>query len=136
MDLLVARLDSFGYEAGAQLSDTSLIPAHSYLMQSWVWAGFMGGLFWIGVGWISVRLLTSLYLVRMDLSPLLVSSAVGLLWGLAFSPYGQSTRITAMYAIVLCLLGLRLMATGADVGNPLGPGGRDPHPTHRPSWRK
>ncbi len=109
VDLLAERLSSLGYEVGAGPSDVGLIPAHSYLMGSWVWAGFMGGLFWLAVLGISTRLLAKLYSFRVDLAPLLVFSTMLLLWNIAFSPYGFSARITAAYAVALCLLGLRLV---------------------------
>jgi hypothetical protein len=109
VDLLTERLGSFGYEIGAAYSDVGLIPAHSYLMGSWVWAGFLGGLFWLAITGIAVRLLGDLYSFRADLAPLLVFSTTLLLWNIAFSPYGSSGRLLAAYGIALCILGLRLL---------------------------
>ena len=109
VDLLAQRLSSLGYEVGAGPSDVGLIPAHSYLMGSWVWAGFLGGLFWLAILGIAVWLLANLYSFRVELAPLLVFSATLLVWAIAFSPYGFSARITAPYGVALCLLGLRLV---------------------------
>jgi hypothetical protein len=115
VDLLANQLDSFGYEVGAGAADVTLIPAHSYLMQSWVWAGFLGGLFWVFVSAIALWLLANLYVFRLELSPLIVFSTTLLLWSIAFSPYGFGARIPATYGIALCLLGLRLMSKDVNV---------------------
>lgn len=109
VDLLADRRSSLGYEIGAGYTDIGLIPAHSYLMGSWVWAGFLGGLFWLTILGIAVWLLANLYSVRMELAPLLVFSTMLLLWNIAFSPYGFNARIVAPYGIALCLLGVRLV---------------------------
>ncbi len=109
VDLLTARRTSLGYEAGPDYSEIGLIPAHSFLMGSWVWAGLMGGLFWSVILAVAVWLLAHLYSYRMNMSPLLVFSTMLLLWDIAFSPYGLNERLIAPYAIVLCLLGLRLL---------------------------
>jgi hypothetical protein len=121
VDLLSERLSSLGYEVGAGPSDVGLIPAHSYLMQSWVWAGVLGGIFWLAILGIAVWLLANLYSFRVDLAPLIVFYAMLLLWSIVFSPYGSGARIGATYGIALCLLGLRL-ATG------------DAHVRHEPGW--
>jgi hypothetical protein len=117
-ELLSDRLSSFGYEVGAAPSDTALIPAHSYLMGSWVWAGFLGGLFWLVVVGLAIWMLANLYSFRTNLAPLLVFSTMLLLWNIAFSPYGFSGRITAAYGVTLCLLGLGLIRGGGAATTP------------------
>lgn len=107
VNLLAGRLSSFGYEVGAGPSDVGLIPTHSYLIGSWVWAGFLGAVFWLGVVRVAVWLLMNLKLLRSELAPLLVFSAMLLLWNIAFSPYGANSRLTACYGLAVCLLGLR-----------------------------
>ncbi len=114
VDLLAERLSSLGYEVGAEFSDAGLIPAHSYLMGSWVWAGILGGLFWLAILAMAVWLMANLYAFRVDLAPLLVFSTMLLMWNILFSPYGFNGRIAASYGITLCLLGLRLIANGSD----------------------
>ncbi|MBF6606039.1 MAG: hypothetical protein IVW53_10710 [Chloroflexi bacterium] len=106
VDLLTARLSSLGYEIGAGPSDVGLIPAHSYLLGSWVWAGLLGGVFWLAILLLAGGLLVNLYAVRLRLEPLLVFSAALLIWNIVFSPYGSSSRPLAAYGIALCLLGL------------------------------
>ncbi len=115
VDLLAERQSSLGYEIGAGYSDVGLIPAHSYLMGSWVWAGFLGGVFWLAILGIAVWLLANLYSFRVELAPLIVFSTMLLLWSIAFSPYGFSARIAAPYGIALCLLGLRIVTGDAGV---------------------
>jgi hypothetical protein len=111
VDLLTERLASLGYEAGSQPSDVGLIPAHSYIMGSWVWAGVLGGLFWLTVAVFAARLVAGLYTVRLALAPLLAYSTISLLWNIAFSPYAGDARIGAAYGIALCLLGIRILKT-------------------------
>ena len=108
VDLLSDRLSSLGYQLRAGSSDLGLIPASSYLMQSWVWAGLLGGVFWLAVLAIAVWLLADPLALRVDMAPLLVFSTVLLIWDIAFSPYGSSARMLACYGLALCLLGLRL----------------------------
>ena len=117
VDLLADRLSSLGYEVGAGLSDVGLIPAHSYLLGSWVWAGILGGLFWAAIAVVAIWLLLNLYAFHVELAPLLVFSAILLLWNIAFSPYGFSGRILASYGIAICLLGLHLMAIKRPAGD-------------------
>ena len=76
-------------------------------MQSWVWAGMAGGLFWLAVAALALWLMGSLYVLRLALSPLIVFAATGLLWGIAFSPYGSTARLSAAYCVAVCLVGLR-----------------------------
>jgi hypothetical protein len=140
VDLLAERLSSLGYELGAGSSDVGLIPAHSYLMGSWVWAGFLGGLFWIAVVVLAARLLMILYSVRVPPAPLLVFSTVLLVWNIAFSPYGFTARLLATYGIALCLLGLEVVRSDhavvlrgrADASS--HPSGRGPGTPRRGSW--
>ena len=89
--------------------DATAIPTHTYLLQSWVWAGLFGAAFWLAVFGIAGWLVANLYAFKAALTPLLVFSTVLLIWDIGFSPYGNSARILASYGIALCLVGLRLM---------------------------
>lgn len=112
VDLRNAALSDLGYQIGAGPSDLGLIPAHSYLTQSWVWAGLLGGAFWVAVTAAALWLLAILYSHRVELAPLLVFSTILLLWNIAFSPYGSSARLLACYGLALCVLGLRNLHRG------------------------
>jgi hypothetical protein len=112
--LLVERQRALGYEVTPEYVGADLIPTHSYLLGAWVWAGFLGALFWLSIVAIALWLLANLYSRQVELSPLLVFSAMLLLWDIAFSPYGSSGRISAAYGLALCLLGLRLLREERD----------------------
>ena len=114
VDLLAERASALGYEIGAGPADVGLIPTHSYLMGSWVWAGLLGGLFWLTILGIAVWLLANLHVFAMEFAPLLAFSTMLLTWNVAFSPYGFSARILASYGIALCLVGLRLVRSDQD----------------------
>jgi hypothetical protein len=115
VDLLVQRVSDLGYVAATDYYDSGLIPQHSFVMGSWVWAGFLGAAFWLGVLGVAVWVLANLYVSRLELAPLVVFFAMFLLWNIVFSPYGASARILACYGLALCLLGLRQMRR-VDVG--------------------
>ena len=115
VDLLASRLSSLDYASGAAPSDVGLIPAHSYLMGSWVWAGFLGGLFWVAILALAGWLLVNLYAIRLRLAPLLVFSTLLLLWNIVFSPYGSSSRLLATYGIALCVLGFQLQRRTEEI---------------------
>jgi hypothetical protein len=116
--LLADRQKALGYKVTAEYVGTDLIPAHSYLLGAWVWAGFLGAVFWFGVAAVAVWLLGNLYSLQVDLAPLLVLGAILLLWDVAFSPYGLNARIAAPYELALCLLGLRLLREMRDAPQP------------------
>lgn len=100
-------LTDLGILGGNQPTDPSLIPAHSYLMQSWVWAGLAGGLFWLAVAALALWLMGNLYALRVALSPLIVFATTLQLWNIAFSPYSNTARLLAAFGIAVCLLALR-----------------------------
>jgi hypothetical protein len=107
--LLADRQKALGYNVTSEYVGTDLIPAHSYLLGAWVWAGFLGAVFWLAVAANAVWLLANLYSLRVEAAPLLVFAAMLLLWDIAFSPYGLNGRIVAPYELALCLLGVRLL---------------------------
>lgn len=103
-------LIEMGVPGGNQPTDPTLIPTHSYFLGSWVWAGLAGGLFWVAVAVLALWLIASMYGVHLELSPLTAFVVALLLWSIAFSPYSNTERLYAMYAISVCLLSLRLMS--------------------------
>ena len=78
-----------------------LIPTHSILLQAWVWAGFLGALFWAWVGILIVRSLTFIYPVAANLIPLLALVSLLTLWDILFSPFGLDRRQLVPYYFVL-----------------------------------
>jgi hypothetical protein len=105
--LQLEGLSEFGVPQGNAPTDPNLIPTHSYLLGSWVWAGLAGGLFWLGVIAAALWLIANLYRARLSISPLIVYATSMLLWDIAFSPYGNTARLYAAFGIAMILLGLR-----------------------------
>ena len=101
-------LIDFGVPNGNEPTDPNLIPTHSYLLGSWVWAGLGGGVFWAAVAVLALWMMANLYAMKLALSPVIVFSTTFLLWNIAFSPYGNTQRLFAMFGVSVCLLGLRL----------------------------
>jgi hypothetical protein len=88
-------------------SDPTLIPTHSYLLGSWVWAGLAGGVFWFAIACLALWAVIRLFGSSASQLPLIVFVASWLLWNIAFSPYANTERIFSMYAVVVLLLALR-----------------------------
>ena len=109
VELQRQRLIDLGIPGGNLPADPDLIPTHSYLLGSWVWGGLAGGLFWIGVGTLVLWVLANAYAVGLELNPLIAFVASVVLWGIAFSPYSNTERLSASFGIVVCLLATRLM---------------------------
>jgi hypothetical protein len=109
VELQRRELIEMGVPNGNEPGDPALIPTHSYLLGSWVWAGLAGGVFWLAIAAIVLWLIAKLYTSTVALSPLIVFATTWLLWNIAFSPYGNTQRLYATFAIALCLLGLRLV---------------------------
>ena len=121
------RLIELGVPEGNEPTDPNLIPTHSYLLGSWVWAGIAGGVFWLAIACLGLWLIANLFTVRLTLAPLLVFSTTWLLWNIAFSPYGNTQRLYATFGIAVCFLGLRLIKR-AEAEAPDGPSGASAKP--------
>jgi hypothetical protein len=85
-----------------------LIPAHSFLFQSWVEAGLLGAVFWFVVLAFSITTLIDAFRKRPVLSPLIAFLSVLLVWNIFFSPYGADQRIVAMFTVAALLACKRL----------------------------
>jgi len=91
-----------GYLPGEE-SDQCLIPAHSYLMGTWVEAGIFGAIFWIWALRLPFRALARLYVTAERLTPLVAFLALLMIWDIFFSPYAGEERLTAPFYIVLMM---------------------------------
>ena len=66
-----------------------LIPAHSYLMGAFVWAGLFGGLFWIVV----LNNVIKVFIKNLNFLPLyFYVGVISFIWAVFFSPFGASGR--------------------------------------------
>ncbi len=96
-----------GYQGATDMSREELeggvIPAHSYLLQAWVWGGIVGALFWAWVFVLTARMLMRVYPPTVVLLPVMSFMGFSLLWEILFSPYGATTRIIFPYYIVILM---------------------------------
>lgn len=69
------------------------IPSHSTLFQSWVWAGIMGGVFWIYVLYLTLATLVEVLHIKNSIVPVVVHASTLLIWDILFSPYGSHQRM-------------------------------------------
>jgi hypothetical protein len=80
------------------------IPAHSHLMQSWVWAGLLGAVFWIVVLKIIIdAVIISLQITR-PLSMLIIFVCIKATWDLLFSPFSSEMRLLWAWELVLIIM--------------------------------
>ncbi len=83
--------------------EEGVIPAHSYMLQAWVWAGIVGAVFWAWVLVFTARTFMRIYPPTTPLLPLFSLVAVSLLWEILFSPFGEEVRIIFPYFMVLVM---------------------------------
>ncbi len=80
-----------------------LIPTHSHLMGSWVWAGVLGAVFWAYILWLVLKGIVRVANLRPPLAPFYMFMLIGLTWDILFSPFGSTRRITEGATIVILL---------------------------------
>ena len=94
LDNYSTLINKYGYslpdEEGFRDEDTSLlIPTHSFLMGALVWAGVMGGLFWI----VLLNKTFKIFIRNLNLFPFYYYvGVVGFVWNVFFSPFGADAR--------------------------------------------
>lgn len=97
-------LQQAGYKRNPTDIFGGLIPTHSYLFQSWVYGGILGGVFWL---WVLARAAGVLpRLSRLADGRLILVAFVDLLflWAVLFSPLGAEARLTAAFSLVVVLM--------------------------------
>ena len=99
--LLLGYKESFGITREDYISGA--IPAHSYLLQAWVWAGVVGALFWAWVFAFTARAFLRIYPPTAALLPLFSLVALSLLWEILFSPFGELVRIIFPYFMMVVM---------------------------------
>lgn len=69
--------------------DTDMIPTHSYLMGAMVWCGVAGGVFWLSVVGMCLRM----FLLQARIVPIYFCVALPqFIWDAFFSPFGAANR--------------------------------------------
>lgn len=97
--LYSALKERAGYSAAEEREDC-LIPAHSYLMGTWVEAGLLGIIFWIWVLALAVRVLVRWYAVKSRFTPLVIFTVLVVAWDTLFSPFAAWARFMVPFYIV------------------------------------
>src|SRR5208282_2857191 len=82
---------------------TGFIPAHSYMLQAWVWSGIVGAVFWAWAFVFTARTFMRIYPAEAPLLPLFSLLAISLLWEILYSPFGEEVRIVFPYFMVLVM---------------------------------
>ena len=100
-----SALSMMGYKGALNMSREELvdglIPAHSFLLGAWVYAGVFGAIFWGWVWLTVVRSLTRIYPPGAILLPLMVYFAILLSWDILFSPFGLDRRNQVPYYLMM-----------------------------------
>jgi hypothetical protein len=78
-----------------------IIPAHSHLMGSWVWAGILGAIFWVYVFWLVARGIVVVSNTLPPLAPFYAWLLVWYAWAIPFSPFGSIDRLQEGAVLVI-----------------------------------
>lgn len=80
-----------------------LIPTHSHLMGAWVWAGFLGAVFWLYVLWLVLKGIVKITTTRSSLAPVYMYLLALFAWDILFSPFGTGRRLIESVFLVIIL---------------------------------
>ncbi|RMG27962.1 MAG: hypothetical protein D6732_19610 [Methanobacteriota archaeon] len=70
------------------------IPAHSHILRAWVWAGILGGIFWIVILWFCIKFLLANLEGRLtNFSPFWIYWGLYSVWDILFTPFGGDLRL-------------------------------------------
>ncbi len=83
------------------VASSALIPAHSVIMQSWIWAGFCGAVFWLYVGQWTLRNTLAAVISSLPMRPLVIFLGLYAIWNLIFSPFGSDQRMYWALTIIV-----------------------------------
>jgi len=70
-----------------------LIPVHSHIFGGWVWAGFLGAVFWMWIIIFLWKVLLQSIVLRHRYVPVLSITVLLGTWNIFFSPFGAGTRV-------------------------------------------
>lgn len=80
-----------------------IIPAWCHLMGAWVWAGFLGAVFWAYVFWLVLKGIVQAAMAPSFLTPVYMYLLVLFAWDILFSPFGAGRRLTESVFLVIIL---------------------------------
>lgn len=106
VDLATYFYGQLGYEPMG-VTDSELIPTHSYIFGAWVEAGILGAIFWIWIVYQAMKFLLSADLRQSTYVGWVVFIILLLLWDVMFSPFGAGQRLSAAYSISAIFLALK-----------------------------
>lgn len=87
------------------LESNDLIPAHSVILQAWIWAGLLGAVFWLYVlKFILCNMIVAIFSYN-PLKPLILFIAIASIWNLLFSPFGANVRMFWGIYLMLFIVG-------------------------------
>jgi hypothetical protein len=111
VDILLDTMIENGEELDADTIEESTadyIPAHSYLMGAWVWAGIFGAVFWIYIFWLVAKGIVVAALRRPPFALLYIYMFGQIAWAILFSPFGVTARIMTAFVLLMVLDVLKL----------------------------
>ena len=100
----VLGLDRDEDQLRRMVEENDRIPAHSHLMQSWVWAGFLGALFWLLILKLIGHVAVISLRYRSHLSMLALFICIKAAWDLLFSPFSSFMRFQWDWELILMLM--------------------------------
>jgi hypothetical protein len=106
--MLQELLNLYGYEDLRAVDyfeelDEGLIPTHSFILGSWVFAGLLGPVFWFWVLGFCQKMLLLMYKSKSKLVPLVTFLTLNLAWNIFFSPLGGEARVNSAYQIAILM---------------------------------
>ncbi len=91
------------------IESSDLIPTHSSLMQAWVWAGLLGAVFWLFVGYFLITSILCVFFNASGYQVLVIYLCILGLWNVLFSPFGGGDRFDWALALVVIYFGTNLL---------------------------
>ena len=82
------------------------IPAHSHLMQSWVWAGLLGAVFWMFILKLIAKAAIDSIKFHNPLNMLILFVCIKAVWDLLFSPFSSEMRLLWAWELVLIVMAI------------------------------
>ena len=77
-----------------------LIPAHSAIINAWIWAGIAGLIFWLYMAWFFLIGITRVAILRPQLAPYIMWLLISTWWDIFFSPFAANRRIITAFMVV------------------------------------